>query len=226
MLKEQIDPDFIEGFVKQCMDAGLGLESTENLFRRHTFNYFISSPNVFQGFQEKIASCKTLVKQSTLTRLLTPEVIALAAECRVKYGSDALSEQIRQDLGLPDPSWDTVPEVLQKIASSLNGVVDRFDMMPLNQKIFLASLVGSGIGGMNRVMRPTMEDQYQNHGTFSRFSRGAIRGGATGAGAAAGASAGSSLAGGIDPGLRMPGMVMGGVAGALGARRLASDVVS
>jgi hypothetical protein len=221
MTTESLSPQFTDGFVKSCLDHGLNMEQTESAYRIHALNYLLSTPGIYGGFREKLATYRGALTKSAMSRYLTPEILALTAECRIKYADDALSIKLRSELGLPAPSWETVDPEIQKIASSLSDTVSHFEAMPLNQKVLLASMVGSGMGGLSRLARPTADDQYNQRGALNRTFRGIGRGAATGAGFAAGAEAGGSLTQGLGHGgATVPGMLAGGAAGALAAHRL------
>lgn len=221
-----ISPHFIEGFVEQCVNLGLDEAQTEELFRKHANNQIISRPAVYAGFRAVAGSYEGPVSKSAMVRWMTPDMISLAEDVRLHYGDDPMSCQVRETLGLPEPSWDTVPEAVKSAATSLSNVLDEFDYLPLNQKILLAILAGGGLGGMARGLRPTAEDEAMGRGPFNRVTRGALRGAGTGAGAAAGAAAGSDVAGRFAGDLRLPGLVSGATLGGLAGRRLISDVVS
>ena len=192
-VENRFSPEFQEGFVEQCQRMGLDCDQTEDLFRKHANNCFIGSPNIYEGFCETVRDYKGPLTKSSTVRWMTPDMISLATECRLKYGSDALSQQMRACLQIPEPSWDTVPEDLRKTASSLSNIVDQFDYLPLNQKVMLASLAGAGVGGLSRTIAPSETDQMQGRGALSRALRGSLRGGAIGAGAGMGAALGSSM---------------------------------
>jgi hypothetical protein len=222
-MNENFSPAFVEGFVKSCLDQGLNMPQTEALFRQHSFNYLLSSPNIYKGFQTKLASYTGPLTKSAMSRFLTPAILALAAECRVKYANDALSIKLRKETGLPDPSWETVDPELQKIANSLSGALSSYAGLPMNQKILLAALAGSGVGGLSRLARPSEEDQIEGRGAMSRTLRGAGRGAVTGAGAGVGSEVGglSGLEAAGSKGV-LPGMLLGAGAGGYAAHRLTS----
>lgn len=221
MTTDALSPAFVDGFVKSCCDQGCSLDETEKLYRTHALNYFLSKPSIYSGFREKLATYNGALTKSAMARYLTPDIIALAAECNIKYASDALSIQMRSELGLPEPSWESVPEETQKIAAGISDTVAHYAAMPLNQKVLLASMIGSGLGGLSRLVRPTVDDQMEDRGTASRMLRGAGRGAATGAGFAAGAEAGGSLAAPLGHGgATIPSMLAGGAAGAMAAHKL------
>jgi hypothetical protein len=224
-------PQFIEGFVEQCQQMGMNADQTEHLFRKHANNTIIAQPNIFEGFAAALARYDGAITKSAMTRWLTPDVIALAEECRVKWGSDVLSEQMRKDMGWPEPSWDTVPDDLKKVAHSLSHEMQQFDYLPLNQKVMLAALLGSGIGGLKRTVAPSDEDNMMHRGSLSRFAHGAGRGAAVGAGAGLGAGVGEEFFGGshnVGPHMRidehsLPGLLLGAGVGGAGVNHLLGD---
>jgi hypothetical protein len=222
-MSENLSPAFMEGFVKSCLDNGLSMPQTEALLKQHSFNYLLSTPNIYDGFRAKIASYDGPITKSKMAKYLAPAVLAVAAECRIKYASDALSIKLRKETGLPDPSWETVDPELQKIATSLSNSLSNYAGMPMNQKILLAALVGSGVGGLSRLVRPSVEDQIAGRGAGSRLARGAGRGAVTGAGAGAGSEVGG-LAGLESVGAKgvVPGMLAGAGLGGFAAHRLTS----
>jgi hypothetical protein len=220
-----ISPDFIEGFVESCSDMGFNLDQTQELFRKHCNNALFARPDIYEGFREKIASFDGAVSKSALARYLTPDMISLAEDIRLHYGDDPMSVQLRGELGLPEPSWDNVPGPIKSAASRISQVIDEFDYLPLNQKILLAMMLGGGVGGVGRAMMPSNEDVASGRGAMNRGLRGAFRGAALGAGGAAGMATGSDIAGRFDPGLRLPGMVLGGGLGAWAGNRLAGDIM-
>lgn len=219
-------PEFLEGFVDQCQKLGMSCEETEIAFKKHANNMCIAQPNIYEGFKKVLGQYQGPLTKSALTRWFAPDVLALAEECRIKWGSDVLSQHMRVLMGLPEPSWDTVPEEIKKTASSVSGLMQQFDYLPLNQKVLLASLMGGGLGGAARSLAPTEEDQQEGRGLFNRVTRGVLRGGATGAGAALGAATGSGMAGDVSPDLKIPAMSLGGVVGGLAGKRLVNDIVS
>ena len=212
---------FCEGFVKACTDKGLTVSETEAAWHTHNFNAFLATPGIYNSFREKLASYAGGITKARILPYLTPEALAISAECHVKYASDRLSKQVRTELGLPEPSWDTVPETTRKIASQMNDMVASYANLPLHQKILIASLAGAGIGGAARTLRPSVDDQVEGRGKLNRFAHGAARGGFTGAGAAAGSEAGGALGlNGLGEKGIMPGMAVGGLAGGLAGNRL------
>ncbi len=229
-------PDFLEGFVERCQQMGLNEDQAEELFRKHANNTLLAQPNINEGFRQAIAEYDGNLTKAAMMRWLNPNALAVAEECRIKYGSDALSVQMRSAMGLPEPSWDTVPEELQKVASSLSGLLDEYDYLPLNQKVLLASLVGAGIGGAGRAVAPSESDDIYDRGVTKRLLLGGLRGGMMGAGAGMGAGLGSSMAShGTPPvpgrrrpdyggDMSVPANLIGGGAGALAARSLMGNL--
>lgn len=220
-----ISPHFIEGFVGQCLAMGLNLDETEALFDKHAHNTVIARPHVYEGFRDVVASYDGPLTKSAVARWMGPDMLAAAEETRLHYGDDPMSQLARQELGLPDPSWDTVPEPIKVAAAGLSQIMDEFDYLPLNQKILLASMLGGGVGGAMRGISPNDEDVALNRNAFSRTARGAVRGAGTAAGAAAGAAAGSDVAGRFAPDMRLPGMILGGTMGGMAGRRLTGDLI-
>lgn len=223
MSSRNLSLQFIEGFVKSCSEQGLSLMQTESALRQHAMNYFLSTPDVYKGFHEKVASYSGELTKSQIAPYLSPEALAISAECQIKYASDPLSESIRFELGLPEPSWDTVPEPIKKIASSMNNSLAYYAQLPMNQKILIASLAGAGVGGLGRLIHPSNSDQMTGRGKLDRIVHGAMRGAATGAGVGAGSEVGEiggaeiGGAGGV-----IPGMMAGGVAGGAATHKLLS----
>lgn len=221
-------PEFIEGFVERCRQMGMNADQTEDQFRKHANNTIIAQPNIFEGFAETLAKYEGTLSKAAMTRWLTPDVIALAEECRVKWGSDALSQQMRQDMQWPEPSWETVPDELRKVAHSLSHTMQEFDYLPLNQKVMLAALLGSGVGGLSRTLAPSDEDAAMHRGVGSRFMHGAGHGAAVGAGAGLGAGVGEEFFGdhaNLGHGMRMdshslPGLLLGAGVGGAGVNHL------
>lgn len=221
-----ISPHFIEGFVTQCIAMGMNADDTETLFRKHANNAVIARPGIYDGFREVIANYDGPCSKAAMARYFTPDTIALAEEVRLNFGDDLLSQQMREEMGLPEPSWDNVPDHIKRAATNLSNVIDQFDYMPLNQKILLAMLAGGGLGAGARAFAPTAEDDELGRSGFNRVTRGALRGAATGAGAAAGAAAGSDVSGRFAPDMRLPGMLLGGALGGVTGRHLAGEVIS
>ena len=211
---------FIDGFTKKCQDLGMSAEDTEAQFRIHANNQLLSRPHVMEGFSAKMAGYRGTITKAAMAKYMTPTLLAAAVECQVRYGSDPLSSYIRKAAGMPDPDRHT-----KRAAQGMAGVINNFDYIPLPQKIMLGLLGGGGLGAVNRLFRPTDADQTYGRGMFSRATRGMLRGAGIGAGAAAGAAAGSDLASRFDYGARLPGMILGGTMGGLGAHRLANDIV-
>ena len=217
-----ISPDFIEGFVERCSDLGFNLDQTEELFRKHCNNALFTRPDIYEGFREKIASHNG--NKATLAKCLTPDMISLAEDVRLHYGEDPMSMQLRAELNIPEPSWDTVPDNIKQAASQLSRVMDEFDYLPLNQKILLSMIIGGGVGGLGRAAMPSAEDEAYGRGPINRGLRGAARGAGIGAGGALGAAGGSSFGRmgppGSDQTMRNLLMPLGAGAGALGANKL------
>ena len=223
--EETFPADYIDGFVKQCQDLNLDPAETEALFRVHANNVILSDPDIQSGFQAGISNLPGM-RKSAMLHYLTPEVLALSVDCQIKYGNDALSIDVRKATGLPDPSWDTVPahvkaaavvlSDLEKSGAVAPGPLEQFDTLPLQQKVLLASLFGSVMGGAGRAAAPKMEDQINQRGVVNRFARGAFRGALTGAGAAAGETAGSAIGGPAGPEGRLMGMAGGTLLGGIG----------
>ncbi len=109
----------MEGFVARCLALGMDANETEEHFHKYANNHFLTSPNIYAGLQARLNAPDVPLTKAAMARYLTPDVLAVAVNCRVKYASDLVSTSIREQLGLPEPSWDTVPEPLRKIASSL-----------------------------------------------------------------------------------------------------------
>jgi len=222
---ETFPADCIDGFVKQCMDLNLDESQTEALFRVHANNAILADPDIMAGFTAGI-SVPNGLKKSAMMRYLTPEVLALSVDCQIKYGSDALSMDVRKAAGIPEPSWDTVPDHVKAAATLLSelekngtfaqGPLEQFDALPLQQKVLLASLFGATLGGAGRMMAPKLEDQMNQRGLVNRAGRGALRGALTGAGAAAGETAGASVGGPAGPEGKLMGMTGGALLGSIG----------
>jgi hypothetical protein len=221
MRARQLSPQFIEAFVKTCTDKGLSVDATEDYFRQHAMNYFLATPGIYEGFHQKVASYRGELTRAQMARYMTPAVLAKVAECRVRYADDPLSESLRFELNLPDPSWDTVEAETRKVASALNDSLSYYAQLPMNQKVLIASLAGAGIGGLSRAVHPTIDDQLLNRGKLNRATRGVFRGGTVGAGTAAGSELGEIAgaeaggAGGV-----IPGMLAGGIGGGLLTNKL------
>jgi hypothetical protein len=218
-VEASVTPKFIEGFVEECMRMGLGADATEDLFQKHAYNSLLTRPTFHEGFRQALATYKGPLTKSAMAKWLTPEVIAMAEEARLYYGDDALSHETRVAMGAPEPSWDTVPLPIKEAAAALSQQYNRFDHMPMNQKVLIAALLGGGMGGASRLFSPTQDDQAHGRGAFNRLTRGALRGGAAGAGAGVGATVGGQAGG-------MPGAAVGGLVGGLGAISLAGSVIS
>jgi hypothetical protein len=212
----RITPDFVEGFVKTCMDNGLGVDATDQLFRQHALNAFIATPGIYNGFSTKLAAYDGTMSRAKMAKYMTPEVLAKVAEYRVRFGDDALSEQLRFELNLPEPSWDNVEPELRKVASALNNSMSYYAQLPMNQKVLIAALAGGGISGLSRLVHPSVDDQLMDRGRVNRTVRGIARGGALGTGAAVGSEVGE-IAGAEAGGASgvLPGMVAGGIGGGL-----------
>lgn len=227
---ETFPADYVDGFVKQCMDMDLNEAETEALFRVHANNAIMADPAINSGFREIIGSFKRL-KKSAMLRYLTPEMLALSMDCQIRYGNDLLSQETRAEAGLPEPSWDTVPDhvkaaalvisEMEKRSSMQPGPLEQFDSLPLQQKVLLASLFGGVLGGAGRAAAPKVEDQANQRGVLNRFSRGALRGAMTGAGAAAGENAGAALGAPGGPEGKLIGMTGGTLLGGIGGHQLA-----
>lgn len=112
--------NFLEGFVSRCMDLGMDANATEELFHKYANNQFLATPNIYEGMRERLSRGDHGLTKAALAKYLTPDVLALAVDCRVKYANDFCSAGIREMLGMPEPSWDTVPEPLRKTASHLS----------------------------------------------------------------------------------------------------------
>jgi len=181
-------PEFLEGFVEQCQRMGLDANGTEELFRKHANNTILAQANINDGFNEVIGKYRGRLTKAALVRWLTPDHLSLATECRIKWGSDPLSQQMRAALKWPEPSWETVPEPIKEAASSLSHMMSQFDYLPMNQKVLLAALLGGGAGSLYRTVHPTESDSMHDRGVINRATRGLMSGGALGAGAGAGLS--------------------------------------
>lgn len=221
---------FIEGFVEQCQKMGCDCNQTEDLFRKHANTTIISRPDIFEGFGDYIGHYQGPMRKSAIVKWMSPDLISLVEECRIKWGSDLMSQQIRASLGWPEPSWDTIPEEIKIAATDMSQSMESFDHLPLNQKILMAALIGGGAGGLLRGAVPSSEDSMAGRGGLDRIMRGVGRGALAGAGAAVGAGAGSELAGTVgDTGrhgeelpnpAKTPAMLLGGGLGALAGYRL------
>ena len=214
-------PQFVEGFVKTCADRGMTIGEIETAWRTHNFNSFLATPGIYNGFREKLAAYSGPISKSEMAHYMTPEILALSAECHVKYANDTLSVRLRKELQLPEPSWDTVPAETRKTAAMLENAVNGFAGLPLQQKVLVASLAGAGVGGLSRLARPSATDQVNGRSGLNRAVRGAARGGFTGAGVAAGAEAGGAVGlNAVGPQAILPGMATGGIAGGVAANKL------
>ena len=222
---ETMPADYIDGFVKQCMDMSLDEKETEALFRVHCNNAILADPDINSGFTENLHGLEGLKKSAAL-HYLTPEMLALSVDCQIRYGNDLLSQEVRAEAGLPEPSWDTVPahvkaaavvlSEMEKRSASAIGPMEQFDALPLQQKVLLASLFGGVLGGAGRALAPNVDDQVNQRGGLHRTMRGALRGAVTGAGAAAGETAGSAIGQPAGPEGRLMGMTAGTLLGGLG----------
>jgi hypothetical protein len=220
--------EFLEGFVERCQQMGLDCDQTESLFQKHANNTIIAEPGIYDGFREVLGHYEGPLPKSAMARWLIPDIIALAEDCRIKWGSDILSCQMRDAMGLPAPSWDTVPTSIKQAATDLSSSMDSFDHLPLNQKILLAALLGGGAGGAVRALAPTNEDVDMGRGMANRVTRGVGRGALAGAGAGVGAGAGSevsdALSGPVAHGesspAKLPAMLLGGALGGMGGFKL------
>lgn len=223
-LKVEFSKSFLEGFIVKCASHGLTDDEMVNTFQVHANNAILSRPEIFQGFSARIK--KASARTAQMARVLTPEMLSLAVDCRIKYGSDLLSRELRKEAGMPEPDEAELPEAYVKLASVMETVLRDFDTMPLNQKILLAMIAGGAAGGLKRFASPSNEDLGHDRGGVDRTARGILGGAGIGAGVAAGASAGSSLAGPISPDMRIPAMAMGGTLGGLAGNKLVKDLIS
>lgn len=189
-------PEFLEGFVEQCQRMGMDANGTEELFRKHANNTILAQANINEGFNEVIGRYKGRLTKAALVRWLTPDHLSLATECRIKWGSDPLAQQMRAAMNWPEPSWETVPEPIKEAAASLSHMMSQFDYLPMNQKVMLAALLGGGAGSLYRTVHPTADDKMNDRGVINRATRGLASGGALGAGAGAGLSL---MSGDLDP---------------------------
>lgn len=235
-VQDAFPADYIDGFVKQCMDLGLNAQDTEMLFRVHANNTLMADPDVHAGFRAGIQHVENIpgLNKAAMLKYLTPEMLALSMDCQIRYGNDPWSEGVRKAAGLPEPSWDTVPAHVKSAALVLSSMckkqasqlspnpLSQFDALPLQQKVLLASLFGGVAGGTARAASPNTDDQIHQRGGVSRFMRGAIRGAITGTGAAAGETAGSAVAGNGSEEGRMLGMAGGALLGGIGGHQALS----
>lgn len=234
----EVNLPFIDGFVKACSDRGMPLDEIERQYRVYSNNALLSSPNVRKGFEETISKYEGPITKAAMAKHMTPEMLSLVVECRIKYGSDLLSQTIRNVMEVPDQTWNDVGVEIRDTAAAIKkasamphpspyrGLMDDFDQMPLNQKVLLSLLAGASAGGLARAVRPNADDQLNDRGFVNRSIRGSLRGAGTGAGAAAGAAAGSYLGGGVSPDFRLPSMAMGGMLGGMIGHRTMNDFIS
>lgn len=214
-----LSPAFIDGFVAECYNRGLTLDDTETLFCKHANAQYLATPGIYEGFRQGLQNSG--LSKAALARFLSPDILATAVDCRIKYGHDALSCLLRESAGMPEPDMETVGDELQKVASAIGQQLSSFQSLPLNQQLLIASLVGAGAGGVKRLFMPNDEDQAEGRGPVSRAVRGAGRGAATGAGAAGGAALGASMGGRQN---RLGGALAGGATGAIAGNQLAKMV--
>ena len=213
-------PEYVAGFVNRCLQLGMDANSTEAAFKKHAFNTLLSTPAIYEGFRQGMAKESSLpgMTKAAMARHLSPDHLAIVAEMRIKYASDMLSQQLRQEMGLPEPTWETVPDDLKENCENLvkyanaMGIMDQLNAIPLHQKLLLASLFGGTARGVMRALSPTERDVINQRGALNRFARGAGTGALTGAGAVAGGAGISQALRGTSWG-RSPGAQMAGTAG-------------
>jgi hypothetical protein len=225
MRSQSVTPAFVEGFVKRCMDLGFTQEQTEDHWLKHAYGNILARPNVYEGFRSRMQKASAVMTKAAQARWTHPDVLATLMENRIQYADTPMMQNLREELGLPEPSWDTVPASVKQAAANLSATVNQFDALPLNQKILLAMLIGGGVGGISRSVSPTGEDDALGRSRLNRVVRGGLRGAGIGAGTAAGVAAGSDVAGRFSPDLKLTGMAAGGALGALGGKSLADEVV-
>jgi hypothetical protein len=121
------------------------------------------------------------------------------ADCLVKTALDFrdLQKHIPDKLN-PNKGSSNWP-FEQSFNADITGAYGR--MTPL-QKILMGSIIGGGVGGIERAMSPRMEDKANDRGVLNRLLRGGVRGAATGAGGMGGVAGMEQLGGkyGILPG--------------------------
>lgn len=218
-------PNFVEGFVRGCMERGLDANQTEELFRKQANNTLLSQPAIQDGLRTGLRKVAGRMSKVAMVRAMHPDLLSLAVDCRVHYGNDPMSQQMRKQAGLPEPSWDNVPDHVKEAAANLQQTLNGFSSMPLNQQVMLAMMLGGGAGGALRAISPTNDDIASGRGTISRVARGIGHGATVGAGAATGARAGDFIgSAGGDKSFRLPMMLAGGLAGSYAGNNLANSV--
>lgn len=215
---------FLDGFVGRCLALGMDEAETTEVFHKYANNKMLSTPGIYEGFRQRLHDEEHGMTKAAMAKYLTPEVLSLVMDCRIKYANDALSSSMRAHLDLPEPAWSDVPpptrEVAYLMTKSAAQLLNQYSQLPMNQQVLLASLVGGGMGGLKRLALPSMEDRMSNRSALNRFGRGAGRGAVVGAGAGMGAAAGGAMF----PRNRMSGMLTGGAVGGLGANALTNVV--
>lgn len=205
-----VNSDFVEGFVKQCVDQGMSEEQTEDLYKVFANNSIINSPNVRAGFVETLANYRGPLTKEAMTKYMTPEIISLVEDCRVKAGSDVMSKQMRATMGMAEP--ESNPAVHEALEVNSNVFAKYAGLSP-SEQILISMLIGGGLGSTLRAVAPTEVDKAKDRGTATRMLRGAI----AGLGGGLGAHAGRLTADTVNPsGSRFsPGRMAGGIAGGI-----------
>lgn len=222
-------PSFIRGFTERCMALGLTEEAACEHFAKFANCQLLTDGNIGESFAQALQAKSATVSTRHLMRVLNPDVLSAAVSLRVWHGDDPLSDAMRKAAGAPDPDaqteWGKRDPQLTKIATTLSGMSNQFNQMPLNQKLLVAMMLGGLGGGAYRSAQPSDEDQAAGRGVANRFIRGAGRGAAVGAGAAAGSTLGAGLSDSIhaSPDFRMLAAVLGGLGGGAVGNRMVDE---
>lgn len=223
MSDQPFSPDFIEGFVKRCAAKGMGERETADHFKVYAWNAICMDPDIQRGFRERIKTAN--IRPSIMTKMLTPERIAMAAEMTLMHSKTAAATWTRNYL---DQHGLLMKTAMTQRPPQGPGVADlfrTFQAIPLEDRLIVAAILGAGGGGLARGLRPSQDDQVENRGVFGRVMRGAGRGASTMTGAAAGASAGAGIGDAFSPEVRLPLSAFGAVLGGMAGHRLAGDVI-
>lgn len=214
------------------MALGLPEEAACEHFAKFANCQLLTDGEIGEAFGATLQAKSATVSTRHLTRVLNPDVLGAAVSLRVWHGDDPLSESLRKAAGAPEPDaqaeWDKRDPQLSKIATTLSGMGNQFNQMPLNQKLLVAMMLGGLGGGAYRAAQPSDEDQAMGRGVANRTIRGAGRGAAVGAGAAAGSTLGAGLSDSVhaSPDFRLLAAALGGLGGGAVGNRLVDEGLS
>lgn len=128
----EMNIDFLDGFVKQCVDAGLSAGGTENLFRQYVNTALLSHPEIRKGASAILDANQNVCSKQAFSSAMHPDLLADIVERVVHEGDGVGAQEFRRY----HPEHAELTQSFRKCATS-SVDVEQFSRLKLTEKLEL-----------------------------------------------------------------------------------------